>query len=118
LGLFVSSHPLDDFRHIFEKKITKISELNSNSNKNNGQVKIGGIISRIKKIITRNGRPMLFMNLEDLSDKIEIVVFPSVIERNPTAFQENKIVFISGKLDHRDGVPKVICENIEEIVEG
>jgi len=118
LGLFVSSHPLDDFRHIFEKKITKISELNSNSNKNNGQVKIGGIISRIKKIITRNGRPMLFMNLEDLSDKIEIVVFPSVIERNPTAFQENKIVFVSGKLDHRDGVPKVICENIEEIVEG
>jgi len=117
LGLFVSSHPLEDFKHIFEKKIIKISELNSNSNKNNRKVKIGGIISRIKKIITRNGKPMLFMNVEDLSDKIEIVVFPSVIERNPTAFQENKIVLVSGRVDNKDGVPKLICEDIEEIIE-
>ena len=117
LGLFVSSHPLEDFKHIFEKKIIKISELNSNSNKNNHRVKIGGIISRIKKIITRNGKPMLFMNLEDLSDKIEIVVFPSMIERNPTAFQENKIVLVSGRVDNRDGIPKLICEDIEEILE-
>jgi len=118
LGLFVSSHPLEDFKHIFEKKITKISELNSHPNKNNHLVKIGGIISKIKKIITRNGRPMLFMNVEDLSDKIEVIVFPGAIERNPRAFQENKIVFVSGKLDNRDGVPKLICENIEEVIEG
>jgi DNA polymerase-3 subunit alpha len=117
LGLFVSSHPLEDFKNIFEKKITKISELNSHPNKNNHLVKIGGIISKIKKIITRNGRPMLFMNVEDLSDKIEVIVFPGAIERNPRAFQENKIVFVSGKLDNRDGVPKLICEDIEEIVE-
>jgi DNA polymerase-3 subunit alpha len=117
LGLFVSSHPLEDFKHIFEKKITKISELNSHPNRNNQLVKIGGIISKIKKIITRNGRPMLFMNVEDLSDKIEVIVFPGAIERNPRAFQENKIVFVSGKLDNRDGVPKLICEDIEEIVE-
>jgi DNA polymerase-3 subunit alpha len=117
LGLFVSSHPLEDFRHIFEKKITKISELNSHPKKNNQLIKIGGIISKIKKIITRNGRPMLFMKVEDLSDKIEVIVFPGVIERNPKAFQENKIVFVSGKIDNRDGVPKLICENIEEIIE-
>ena len=60
---------------------------------------------------------MLFMNVEDLSDKIEIVVFPSVIERNPTAFQENKIVLVSGRVDNKDGVPKLICEDIEEIIE-
>ena len=61
---------------------------------------------------------MFFMNLEDMKDKIEVVVFPNAIERNPTAFQENKIVFISGRVDDRNGTPKVICESIEEIVEG
>ena len=60
---------------------------------------------------------MLFLNLEDLSDKIEVIVFPGVIEKNPTAFQENKIVLISGKVDIKDGVPKIICQEIEEIVE-
>ena len=60
---------------------------------------------------------MLFLSLEDLTDKIEVVVFPGIIQRNPSAFQENKIVLVSGRVDLRDGVPKLICEEIEEILE-
>ena len=60
---------------------------------------------------------MLFLNLEDLTDKIEVIVFPGAIQKNPSAFQENKIVFVSGRVDNRDGVPKVICEEVEEIKE-
>jgi len=126
LGLFVSSNPLEDFRKILEKKAVKISELTVNLTNRKGrqffwrrnlqnQVRIGGIISKIKKIITKNGKPMLFMDLEDLSNKIEVIVFPGVIERNPSAFQENKIVLVSGKVDVKDGVPKLICEEVEEI---
>jgi len=115
LGLYVSSHPLHDFQKVLEKKSLAISKLSSALI--NHQVKIGGIISKIKKIITRTGRPMLFLNLEDLTDKIEVVVFPGIIERNPTAFQENKIVLVSGRVDNRDGVPKLICEEVEEIIE-
>jgi DNA polymerase-3 subunit alpha len=116
LGLFVSANPLDDFKTILEKRSMRISELNYNFI--NHKVKIGGIISKIKKIITKTGKPMFFMQLEDLSDKIEIIVFPSAIEKNPAAFQENKIVFVSGKIDRRGGdTPKIICEDIEEIIE-
>jgi len=81
------------------------------------KVRVGGIIAGIKKIVTRTGKPMLFVNLEDLSDRIEVVVFPGIIERNPAVFQENKIVMVSGRMDSRDGVPKLICEEIEEIIE-
>ena len=116
LGLYVTSHPLQDFQKVLEKKSLAISKVSSALI--NRQVKIGGIILKIKKIITRTGRPMLFLNLEDLTDKIEVVVFPGVIERNPTAFQENKIVLVSGRVDNRDGVPKLICEDIEEILQG
>jgi len=115
LGLYVSSHPLLDFQKILEKKAIAISKINSPLI--NRQVKIGGIISKIKKIITRTGKPMLFVNLEDLNNKIEVVVFPGAIERNPTAFQENKIVLVSGRVDMRDGIPKIICDQIEEIAE-
>jgi DNA polymerase-3 subunit alpha len=80
-------------------------------------IKIGGVVSSIKKIITRSGKPMFFMKLEDLDDKIEVVVFPGIIERNPAVFQENKIVLVSGRIDTRDGVPKLICEEIEEVLE-
>ncbi|MFH1401573.1 MAG: DNA polymerase III subunit alpha [Parcubacteria group bacterium] len=115
LGLFVTSHPLNNFKNILEKKTSQLSKVKIGAK--NKQVKVGGIIASFKKIITKTGRPMLFVNLEDLSDKIEVVVFPNTLERNPEVFQENKIVFISGKTDNRDGTIKVICDTAEEILE-
>ena len=115
LGLFVSSHPLEDFKKVLENKTQSILKIKTVLA--NHPVRIGGLISSIKRIITKTGRPMLFMKLEDLDDKIEVVVFPGIIEKNPAAFQENKIVLVSGRVDNRDGVPKLICEEIEEILE-
>ena len=60
---------------------------------------------------------MLFVKLEDLTDKIEVVVFPSVLENNPEVFQENKIVFVSGRQDNRGGELKIIASLVEEIQE-
>ncbi len=115
LGLYVTGHPLNPYKKIFEKKTLPIFKV---SQELLGRlVKVGGVISGIKKIITKNGKPMLFVNLEDESNKIEVVVFPSVIENYPTLFQENKIVCISGRVDMRDGIPKIICNTVEEILE-
>lgn len=115
LGLYISGHPLKGFEKSLDKKSFSISKVKSVLIKN--PIRICGVISSIKKIITRTGKPMLFAQLEDLTDKIEVVVFPSIIERNPTAFQENKIVLVSGRLDSRNESTKLICEEIEEIVE-
>jgi len=113
LGLFVTSHPLEDFKKVLEKKVLPLSKISQDLT---GKiVRIGGLISSIKKIITKNGKPMLFTQLEDESNKIEVVVFPGIIEKNPGIFRENKIVMIKGRVDNRDGVPKIICEEIEEI---
>jgi len=114
LGLYVSSHPLEDFRKVFENKTFSISKITSDLA--NKKIKIGGIISGIKKIITKNGSPMLFIKVEDLTDKTEVVVFPSIIERNPTALQENKVVFIKGRIDNRNGETKVVAEEVEEVI--
>jgi DNA polymerase-3 subunit alpha len=115
LGLFVTSHPIADFKEVLENKVLPLSKITQELT---GKiVRIGGIISSIKKIITKNGKPMLFTQLEDENNKIEVVVFPGIIERNQKMFQENKIVMIKGRVDNRDGVPKIICEEIEEIIE-
>lgn len=115
LGLYISSHPLERFKNILEKKTLPLKEIKNGIF--NQKVRVGGIISHIKKILTRKGQPMLFMKLEDLTDKVEVVVFPGVIERNPSLFQENKIVFVTGKAEQWHDPPKLICEDIEEIVE-
>ncbi len=115
LGLYVSSHPLNDFQDILAQKTTSLAKIKSAYS--DQRVLVGGIISSIKKIITKTGKPMLFLKLEDLSDKAEVVVFPSILERNLPTFQENKIVFISGRIDHRNNEPKIIADNAEEIIQ-
>ncbi len=115
LGLFVSSHPLEEYRKIIEEKTTPFSQAKRAIS---GQrIQIGGIISGIKRIITRTGKPMAFINFEGLDDKIEIVAFPNIIEENNEILKENTIALIVGKVDHRDNVPKIICEKIEQILE-
>jgi len=115
LGLFVTAHPFQDFKKILEKKVTPLPRITQDLI---GKIiVIGGVISSIKKIITKNGKPMLFTQLEDENNKIEVIIFPDVIEKNPEIFQENKIVMIKGRVDNRDGVPKLICEEIKEIIE-
>ena len=117
LGLYVTSHPLEDFTDLLRQTTLPISETIKKFIGRKKQVQVAGIISNIKRIITKSGKPMLFVTLEDQTQKVEVVVFPKIIEQYPTAFQENKIVFVSGTLDNKDGEPKLICEHIQEIVE-
>jgi DNA polymerase-3 subunit alpha len=115
LGLFVTSHPCEQFKGVMEKNCLKISSLKNNPMAR--MIKTGGLISSIKKIITKTGKPMLFITLEDLTDKIELVVFASTLEKNPAAFVENKVVFVYGRLDNRDGETKIVADRVEEILE-
>ncbi|MDD5696869.1 MAG: DNA polymerase III subunit alpha [Candidatus Pacebacteria bacterium] len=130
LGLYVSGHPLEKYKELLENMTMPIRKINIDL----GQVRVrsnpferyiiqgemvtvGGIISNIKKIITKKGQPMMFMKVQDLTDRIEVVVFPSLIEKNPDIFKENKIVSVTGRTDVKDGSPKVIANEVEEILE-
>lgn len=128
LGLYVSGHPLKPLEKILQKKAVPIAKIRESMEKESSftfvrkimpgtRIKVAGLINKIKRIITKNGKPMLFVEVEDLSEKIETIVFPGVIEKNPTALQENKIVFISGRIDLKDEAPKIIAEEIEELIE-
>ncbi len=114
LGLYVSSHPLNSFRKLFESRTTAIIKIDKAMV--NKKVLIGGLINNVKKIITKTGKPMLFMKLEDLTAKTEVVIFPNLLEKNPNALQENKIVFIAGRVDDRNGEIKIIADDAQEIM--
>ena len=108
LGLFVSAHPLNEYQaQLALEKVTQIKDLNSRT----GTVKISGIVTRTQKIITKTGKPMLFSWIEDLGAKIEVVVFPNVLERYPDSWKENSIVIAKGKINDRDGSLKLLCDD-------
>ena len=114
LGLYVSSHPLNSFRKLFEKKTVAIATIDKNMV--DKKIILGGLITNIKKIITKTGKPMLFMKLEDLTGKGEVVVFPNLLEAKPEILKENKIVFVAGRVDNRNGEIKIVADDVQEII--
>ncbi len=113
LGLYISDHPMREHKELLEKNSLPVGKITRQMA--GKQVKVGGIINKIRKIITRTGRPMLFVQIEDSRSKIEVIVFPNVLDRTATAWQEDKIVLITGKVSDRDEEVKIICDNVEEI---
>jgi len=114
LGLYVSSHPLNGFKKLFETKTVAFSRIDKSMV--NKKIILGGLISSVKKIITKTGKPMLFMKLEDLTGKGEVVIFPNLLEAKPEVLQENKIVFVAGRVDDRNGEIKIVADDVQEII--
>jgi len=112
LGLYVSGHPLQEHRH----KLTGFIPITKIVPDTLKPVKVAALIHNIKKIVTKNGQPMAFAGLEDLSGKIEVIVFPKLFEKKQHLLEENMLVIASGKLSTRDGDLKLLCDDIVELV--
>ncbi len=114
LGLFLSGHPLQNLNKILEEK--KVISCQKLSEMKEGQlVRVAGIITKIKKIITNTQEPMLFVKIEDYFGSVEALVFPRVLKEFPFLWQENKIVLIEGKISEKEGEPKIIVLKAEEL---
>jgi len=111
LGLYVSEHPLKNYQEQLARTAYPCQGL---SKKQVGhRVSVGGIVNKIQKVNTKTGQPMLFVELEDMTGRIEALVFPSVLEQTAIAWQEEKIVLVSGRLSDRDGNLKILCDNVK-----
>ena len=111
LGLFVSEHPMKDYQEKL-KLDYNISGIKETILRIGQNVKIGGILTRIQKKLTRNNQPMIFSQLEDVNSKVELIVFHDLIQKNPALWQENSIVVVKGRVNEKDGVPKIICQEV------
>jgi DNA polymerase-3 subunit alpha len=114
LGLFVSEHPMKDYQ-IKLRLEYGASNIKDALLKIGQNVKIGGLITGIKKILTRNNQPMIFSQLEDVNSKVELIVFNDLIQKNPALWQENNIVVVKGRVNEKDGVPKIICQEVTPV---
>ncbi len=118
IGLYISGHPLDPHKNTLAlNNVRSIKELTANKNGNNGNglKRIGGVISSLKKIMSKSGQIILFVKIEDFTGFLETVVFSDTLSKNPAAWKENNTVMIEGKLSWRNNEPKFVCEKVVEL---
>jgi len=114
LGMYISEHPFAEYSQHLGNTTIPVSELPNHIHRSDN-VKISGIITQIQKVITRSNEPMLFVKLEDITGRVEVLVFPTILKSNPTIWQEEKIILVEGKLSDKDGVIKLLCNGAQEL---
>ncbi len=112
LGLFVSGHPLAEIAEILARSVTPAIEITTNLG--NVSVRVGGMITRIQRIMTRSQKAMAFVTLEDRSGSLEILVFPKILEATADLWVEDRVVIVEGRVSDKDGTPKILADRAAE----
>jgi DNA polymerase-3 subunit alpha len=119
LGFYITSHPLTEHQAKLEHYSTASSKEAATISEGT-EVTIGGMISRVKKSVTKNGRSagmtMAMITLEDLEGQIDAVLFAETLtdvqKRSPDGVGLEKIVFLKGKIDRRRETPSIVVNDL------
>jgi DNA polymerase-3 subunit alpha len=113
LGIFLSSHPLSEVRHLLRAR-TDCSLGEVSSKPDGAWVTVGGLIVQAKRIRTKSGEPMMFATLDDLEGQVEMLIFNSAYAANESHVAVDKRVIVRGRLDHKErGETKLVVQEIE-----
>ena len=107
LGLYISDHPFNDYKQQLSNLITPLAQLKEVGN--NNIVIIAGVITTIKKILTRKNDNMLFVKIEDGVDNVEILVFPKLLQTTLEVWLEGQVVICQGTISDKDGETKILA---------
>ncbi len=109
IGLYISDHPVSDYDEYLRDIAVPVHDLDSLPD--GATVRLGGVIATSKKILSKNGQPMYFAGIEDLTGRTEVLVFPRIAAETEGLWAEDGIVIVEGKVNRRDGSTKIMAES-------
>lgn len=111
LGLYVSGHPLDNFKNKLDKlagiKIIK------DTAKEKQPIVLAGIIEEMRDTVTKKGEKMIFMKMADMNDTIDTVIFPKIFEEFQDILIPENCIVIKGTFSTRNGEKSVLIDKIK-----
>ena len=113
-GIYLSGHPMDDYRHLLKgTHVIPIGALmdEESAYQDDQIVSVAGIVQNIKMKTTRNNSMMAYVTVEDDTAAIEMLAFSNVISQYGNYLVENAPVVITGRLSLRDDKEPQIVVN-------
>ena len=99
VGVYISGHPLDNFKFEMEvfcnTPVASLTELEGNEGK---ECKVGGIVASVEHRMTKTGRPFGKLFLEDYSGKSEIVLWSDDYLKFKSFLMPGLFLFIEGNI--------------------
>jgi DNA polymerase-3 subunit alpha len=121
MGLYISAHPLDNYDKYFEEQTIPLIKITSDLD--GKSLTVGGLISTIRTIVTKNGSKMAFVGIEDKYGEAETIIFPNLYEKIGPKLIRDAVVRVEGKVSGRDregnigSDVKIIAEDVQFITD-
>ncbi len=100
MGLYLSAHPLSDYEKLLQEKAHPIKDVTYKHE--NKRAIIGGIVTDVRIIQTKNGQNMAFVRMADMSGDIELLLFPKVFTETSWLWVVDKVVIVEGDVNTKD----------------
>ena len=118
-GIYLSGHPMDDYRHLLKNThvIPMAKLMDEESTYRDDQiVSVAGVVQSVKMKTTRNNSMMAYVTVEDDTAGIEMLAFSNVLSEFGSYLQENQPVVITGRLSLRDDKePQIVINRARPI---
>ena len=116
-GIYLSGHPMDDYRHLLRNThVVAIGSLLEEENQyaDDAIVSIAGVVQTVKMKTTRNNSMMAYVTLEDDTAAMELIVFSSGLNQYGGYLKENAPVVVTGRLSLRDDKdPQIVVNRVQ-----
>lgn len=104
VGLYISGHPLDQFKLEIDKFCNaKVSDLNDDLKElqSKGNIRLAGIVTDIAHRISKNGKPFGTITIEDFTDSKTFFLFSDDYVKMKEFFEVGWFLYIQGSVQNR-----------------
>ncbi len=121
LGIYVSGHPLNQYKNALKNANAMqcgefLAENNNLASLDN--VRVAGIITNAKTRLTKSGELMMQCTLEDFSGEVGLLVFPRQTAKFKELLSADSAVVVSGNLDlSEENAAKIIVNEVTPLSE-
>ena len=116
MGVYLSGHPLDDWRERFQQnEINPI--INLEEEVDGKEVLLGGVVTGWRVITTKAGSTMASFKLEDLTGTVEVIVFPKLYVTAKDGYRPDRVIVLKGRLERQDEGMKILASQIRWLKE-
>lgn len=110
VGMYVSEHPLqalfDEIGRVVTKYSNEITEADQDK-----PVTMAGTVMSVRPTVSKNGKAMAYVQLEDLYGPVEVLVWPNTWKETKELWQQGRVLLVRGKLDTKGREPRMLCEH-------
>jgi len=70
------------------------------------------MVAGVRRIVTKSERSMAVAILEDLTGRVDLVLFPDAFERHGDSLHDGVILDVRGRLERRGEALQIVCETL------